>query len=70
LDVGVTLSPDIATEILIPACVVVGIAFLLVQWLIVSGFKVSPGNDSDSDSNNIGAGKNGYSDCTNLLSFG
>ncbi len=64
---GVTLSPDIAMEILIPACALVGIGFSLVQWLIVSRFKVSPGNDSDS--NNIGIGKNGYSNSANLLSF-
>jgi len=57
---GVTLLPDIATEILIPACAVVGIAFSLLQWLIVSRVKVSPGNDSDSA--NSGAGKNGYAD--------
>jgi hypothetical protein len=65
---GVTLLLDITTEILIPTCAVVGFAFSLVQWLIISRFKVSLGNDSDS--NNIGAGKNGYFDSANLLSFG
>jgi hypothetical protein len=49
LAMDVTLSPDIAMEILIPACAMVGIGFSLVQWLIVSRFKVSPGNNSDSD---------------------
>jgi hypothetical protein len=39
----------------------------LVQWLIVSHFKVLPRNNSDS--NNIGAEKNGYSNSANLLSF-
>jgi len=67
LAMGVTLSLNIVTEILIPAHTVVGIAFSLVQWLIVSRFKVSPSNDSNS--NNIGAEKNGYSNSANLLSF-
>lgn len=37
-----TILPDLGTEILIPVCAVVGIAFALVQWLIVSKVKLVP----------------------------
>ncbi|GMP34570.1 hypothetical protein CsSME_00007387 [Camellia sinensis var. sinensis] len=38
---GSTLLPDLATEIMIPVCAVVGIVFSLVQWLLVSQVKLS-----------------------------
>ena len=57
---GVTLLPDLGTEILIPACAVVGIAFSLIQWLIVSKVKVTPSSEHASANN--GAGKNGFAD--------
>ncbi len=56
---GATLLPDLATQILIPACSVVGIAFSLFQWLLVSKVKVAP---STSATANIAAGKNGYAE--------
>ncbi|PKI72696.1 hypothetical protein CRG98_006904, partial [Punica granatum] len=54
---GSTLLPDLGTDILIPACAVIGIVFSLVQWLLVSKVKLSPAGES----NNSGA-KNGYTD--------
>lgn len=38
---GAAILPDLATEIIIPACAVVGIVFALVQWLLVSKVKLS-----------------------------
>ncbi|KAE8687109.1 Pyrophosphate-energized vacuolar membrane proton pump [Hibiscus syriacus] len=55
---GASILPDLGTEILIPACAVVGIVFSLVQWLLVSQVKLSPG----SQSNNGAGGKNGCAD--------
>ena len=55
---GATILPDLLTEILIPATAVVGIAFALVQWLLVSKVKLSPERESSGAGNN----KNGYSD--------
>lgn len=49
-----TLLPDLGTEILIPICAVVGIAFALAQWLLVSKVKLSTSSDADS--------KNGVTD--------
>ena len=54
------LLPDLGTEILISACAVVGIAFSLIQWLIVSKVKVTPSSEHASANN--GAGKNGFAD--------
>lgn len=54
---GSTLLPDLGAEILIPACAVIGIAFSLVQWLLVSKVKLSPAAESRSSGN-----KNGYTD--------
>ena len=42
---GVTLLPDLGTEILIPVCAVVGIAFSLIQWLLVSKVKIMPSSN-------------------------
>ncbi|RZR86936.1 hypothetical protein BHM03_00014233 [Ensete ventricosum] len=55
---GAAILPDLLTEILIPATAVVGIAFALVQWLLVSKVKLSPERESSGAGNN----KNGYSD--------
>lgn len=52
---GVTLLPDLGTEILIPVCAVVGIAFSLIQWFIVSQVKL----DASASRNNA---KNGIAD--------
>lgn len=57
-----TILPDLGTEILIPVCAVIGIAFSLVQWILVSRVKLSPGRDSGAPGNNGAAGKNGYAD--------
>lgn len=57
LPMGSTLLPDLGAEILIPACAVIGIAFSLVQWLLVSKVKLSPAAESRSSGN-----KNGYTD--------
>ena len=57
---GVTLLPDLGTEILIPVCAVVGIAFSLIQWLLVSKVKLTPSSEHASANN--GAGKNGFAD--------
>lgn len=51
------LLSELATEILIPICAVVGIAFSLVQWFLVSRVKLTP--DRSTSSNNS---KNGYND--------
>jgi len=52
---GSTLLPDLGTEILIPACAVVGIVFSLFQWFIVSQVKL----DSSASRSNA---KNGIAD--------
>ncbi|KAK4391549.1 Pyrophosphate-energized vacuolar membrane proton pump [Sesamum angolense] len=41
-----TLLPDLGTEILIPVCAVIGIAFAFVQWLLVAKVRLSNGKDS------------------------
>ncbi|CAL5373369.1 unnamed protein product [Camellia sinensis] len=55
---GSTLLPDLATEIMIPVCAVVGILFSLVQWLLVSQVKLSADRNASSTTKN----KNGYND--------
>ncbi|KAL2936205.1 Pyrophosphate-energized vacuolar membrane proton pump 1 [Bienertia sinuspersici] len=53
------MIPDLATEILIPVCAVVGIVFSLFQWFIVAKVKVS----SEKHVKNGGSAKNGgYTD--------
>lgn len=55
---GSTILPDLGTEILIPVCAIIGIVFSLVQWLLVSKVRVSPGG-----AGSIGnTSKNGYTD--------
>ncbi|KAL0451840.1 UNVERIFIED_CONTAM: Pyrophosphate-energized vacuolar membrane proton pump [Sesamum latifolium] len=51
-----TLLPDLGTQILIPICALVGIAFALVQWLLVSKVKLSTDKSSSAD------GKNGFTE--------
>ena len=58
---GASILPDLGAEILIPVCAVIGIAFSLVQWVLVSKVKLSPGRDSGSANNGAGS-KNGYAD--------
>lgn len=36
------LLTDLGTEIIIPVCAIIGIAFSLVQWVLVSKIKVTP----------------------------
>ena len=57
---GAALLSELVTEIVIPVCAVVGIAFSLVQWLLVSRVKLTPERHGPSSSprNN----KNGYGD--------
>nr|KJB83230.1 hypothetical protein B456_013G236400 [Gossypium raimondii] len=56
---GASILSDFGAEILIPVCAVIGIAFSLVQWVLVSKVKLSPGRESV---NNGSGAKNGYSD--------
>lgn len=54
---GTELLPDLGTEIVIPACAVVGIVFALFQWVLVSKVKLT--NDKfDPAANN----KNGVAE--------
>ncbi|CAI0542674.1 unnamed protein product, partial [Linum tenue] len=55
-DMGSSLLPDLGTQILIPVCGVIGIAFALFQWVLVSSVKLSPAGGRDA------ANKNGYND--------
>lgn len=57
--VRMALLPDLGTEIVIPVCAVIGIAFSLVQWYLVSLVKVSSDHGRDSAAK---SGKNGYSE--------
>ena len=52
------MIPDLATEIVIPACAVVGIVFSLIQWVLVARVKLSP----ERHANNGAGAKNGYHD--------
>jgi hypothetical protein len=51
------LLSELATEIVIPVCAVIGIVFSLVQWLVVSRVKITPERHAPASAN-----KNGYSD--------
>lgn len=51
------LLSDLATEIVIPVCALIGIIFSLVQWVLVSQVKLSPEKHSSPKNN-----KNGYND--------
>ena len=56
---GKALLPELWTEILVPVCAVVGIAFSLFQWYIVSGVKLTADRGASSESED---GKNGNED--------
>lgn len=51
------LLSELATQIVIPVCAAVGIAFSLVQWLVVSRVKLTSERQAPSS-----ASKNGYND--------
>lgn len=51
---------DLATEIVIPVCAVIGIVFSLVQWFLVSRIKLSSDRHSSSSNNGKGAGYGDY----------
>lgn len=54
---GAAILSELLTEVLIPVAAVVGIVFALVQWVIVSKVKVTPGAGQSG-----GNGKNGYTE--------
>lgn len=53
---GATLLSELAAEVVIPVCAVIGIAFSLVQWILVSRVKLT------TERNAAGGSKNGYND--------
>lgn len=57
---GAALLSELATEIVVPVCAVIGIVFSLVQWFLVSRVKLTPDRNGTTSSprNN----KNGYGD--------
>lgn len=57
---GSALLSELATEIVIPVCAVVGIVFSLVQWFLVSLVKLTPERHGPSSSPRNS--KNGYGD--------
>lgn len=57
---GTTLLPELATEIIIPVCAVVGIVFSLVQWYLVSRVKVT--TERHVPSSIPSSNKNGFGD--------
>ncbi|KAI3761505.1 hypothetical protein L1987_51922 [Smallanthus sonchifolius] len=48
------LLSDLATEIIIPVCAVIGILFSLIQWALVSRVKLTPDRNGPSNSTNNG----------------
>lgn len=56
---GAAILSDLLTEVLIPVAAVIGIAFSLVQWVLVSRVKLSPEAQSPAAH---GGKKNGYND--------
>lgn len=55
---GSVLLPDLATQIIIPVCAVIGIIFSLIQWALVSKVKLTPDRNGSPANNN----KNGFND--------
>lgn len=55
---GAAILSGLLTEILIPVAAVIGIAFSLIQWVIVSRVKLSPERPSANNSSKNG----GYTD--------
>jgi hypothetical protein len=45
---------DAATEVLVPLAALVGIAFAVAQWVIVSRVKLSPSAGGDRDKDALG----------------
>lgn len=60
--IGKALLPELWTEILVPVCAVVGIAFSLFQWYIVSCVKLTADGGASSSSVREEDGKNGNGD--------
>lgn len=56
---GTTLLSELATEVVIPVCAVIGIAFSLVQWIIVSRVKLTTERNASASAPN---NKNGFND--------
>lgn len=52
-----TILTDLGTEIIIPICAIIGIAFSLVQWVVVSHVKLSPDKSPAAAD-----GKNGFAE--------
>ena len=48
------IMSDSGTEILVPACAIIGIIFFVVQWILVSRVKLSPKRHSFSNSSKNG----------------
>lgn len=51
---GAAILSDLLTEILIPVAAIIGIAFSLIQWLLVSRVKLSPERHQPSGGNKNG----------------
>lgn len=56
--VSAALLSDLATEIIIPVCAVIGILFSLIQWALVSRVKLTPERNGPPSS----SVKNGFND--------
>ena len=52
------ILPELATQVLIPVAAAVGIAFAVVQWVLVSKVRLTPERHADGG----GAAKSGPSD--------
>ncbi|KAL2482732.1 Pyrophosphate-energized vacuolar membrane proton pump 1 [Forsythia ovata] len=48
-----SILPDLGTQILIPVCAVIGIAFAIFQWLVVSKVKLVPEKSHSADGKNF-----------------
>ncbi|XVF86403.1 hypothetical protein PTKIN_Ptkin18bG0037000 [Pterospermum kingtungense] len=57
---GAAVLSEMATENVVPVCAVIGIAFSLVQWVLVSRVKLTPERHASSGLGN--SNKNGYGD--------
>lgn len=57
---GEAVLSEMATEIVVPVCAVIGIAFSLVQWVLVSRVKLTSERHASGGSGSNS--KNGYSD--------
>jgi H+-translocating diphosphatase len=57
--------PELATQVVVPAAAVVGIAFAVVQWVLVSKVKMSP--DQRRADGGSAAGKSGGAGASEYL---